>query len=106
MIGPAVKARLQDAQKDDLFTLPTPARQDAPFREQGRSERPKIVLPISLVYFILGMVRMSPPLHVSNESLRKPRVARAQGTHRAIPPSAGELFQRPAKEWRGVLPSA
>jgi len=34
--------------------------------QQGRSERPKIVLPRSLVYFILGMARMSPPLRASN----------------------------------------
>ena len=27
----------QDAQKGDLLTRPTLARQDAPFREQGRS---------------------------------------------------------------------
>ena len=29
----------QDAQKGGLLTRPTPARQDAPFRGQGRSER-------------------------------------------------------------------
>jgi hypothetical protein len=29
---------------------------------------------------------MSPPLRASNEGLLTPRVARAQGTHRAIPP--------------------
>jgi hypothetical protein len=28
---------------------------------------------------------MSPPLRASNEGFLKPRVARAQGTHRAIP---------------------
>jgi hypothetical protein len=28
----------QDAQKDDLLTRPTPARQDAPFRGQGRND--------------------------------------------------------------------
>jgi hypothetical protein len=28
---------------------------------------------------------MSPPLRASNEGLLRPRVARAQGTHRAIP---------------------
>ncbi len=54
--------------------------------QQGRSKRPKIGLPISFVYFILGMARMSPTLRASNEGLRRPRVARAQGTHRAIPP--------------------
>ncbi len=30
---------MQDAQKGDLLTLPTPARQDAPRPRQGRSER-------------------------------------------------------------------
>jgi len=29
----------QDAQKGDLLTRPTPARQDTPFPRQGRSER-------------------------------------------------------------------
>jgi hypothetical protein len=38
---------------------------------------------------------MSPPLRASNEGLLRPRVARAQGNHRAIPPPAGGLFQRP-----------
>jgi hypothetical protein len=32
---------------------------------------------------------MSPPLRASNEGLLRPRVARAQGTHRAIPLLAG-----------------
>jgi len=41
---------------------------------------------------------MSSPLRASNEGLLRPRVARAQGTHRAIPPSAGGLFQHPAKQ--------
>ena len=108
--------------------------------QQGHSERSKIVLPSSLVYFILGMARMSPPLHASNQSpllpssppsdllaqgscrtvlhcahrtstasscafceqegrsgcslhiFLRPRVARAQGTHRAIPPPAAGFF--------------
>ena len=30
----------QDAQTGDLLTRPTPARQDAPFHGQGRSELP------------------------------------------------------------------
>ena len=42
------------------------------------------------------MARMSPPLRASNEGLLRPRVARAQGTHRATPPPAGGLFQHPA----------
>ena len=37
----------------------------------------------------------SPPLRASNEGLLRPRVARAQGTHRAIPPPAGGLCQQP-----------
>ena len=32
------------------LTHPTPARQDAPFRGQGRRERPKMILPSLLVY--------------------------------------------------------
>jgi hypothetical protein len=32
------------------------------------------------------IARMSPPLRASNEGSPRPRVARAQGTHRAIPP--------------------
>src|SRR5438309_7803379 len=32
------------------------------------------------------MPRMSPLLRASNEGLLRPRVARAQGTHRVIPP--------------------
>jgi hypothetical protein len=47
------------------LTRPTPARQDAPFRGQGRSERPEIVLPGSFVYGILRMTRMSPPLRAA-----------------------------------------
>jgi hypothetical protein len=42
------------------------------------------------------MARMSPLLRASNEGLLRPRVARAQGTHRAIPP-AGGFFQHPVK---------
>ena len=38
---------------------------------------------------------MSPPLRASNEGLLRPRVARAQGTHRAILPPAGGLYQQP-----------
>ena len=38
------------------------------------------------------VARMSPPLRASNEGLLRPRVARAQGTHRVIPPPAGGLF--------------
>jgi len=35
---------------------------------------------------------MSPPLRASNEGLPRPRVARAQGTHRAIPPLLADFF--------------
>jgi len=38
---------------------------------------------------------MSSPLRASNEGLLRPRVARAQGSHRAIPPPAGRFFQHP-----------
>jgi hypothetical protein len=129
----------QAVQKGQTFHPPTPAvippshpesaktdssPMDAPFRGQGRSKRPKIVLPSSLVYGIQRMTRMSPPLRAffqfpqylfkgslvdprlraSNEHilivrvpraggrpgypfhLLRPRVARAQGTHWAIPP--------------------
>jgi hypothetical protein len=83
--------------KANILTRPTPARQDAPFRGQGRSERPKIVLPCSLVYVTLRMTRMSSLLRASNEGLLRPRVARAQGTHQAILPPAGGLFQHPSR---------
>jgi len=36
--------------KPDLLTRPTPARRDPPFRGQGRSEQPTMVLPSLLVY--------------------------------------------------------
>ena len=35
---------------------------------------------------------MSPPLRASNEGLLRPRVAQAQGTHRAIPPLLADFF--------------
>jgi hypothetical protein len=35
---------------------------------------------------------MSPLLRASNEGLLRPRVARAQGTHRAIPPLLADFF--------------
>ena len=35
---------------------------------------------------------MSPSLRASNEGLLRPRVARAQGTHRAIPPLLADCF--------------
>jgi len=75
-----------------VLTRPTPARRDAPFRGQGCSELPNIILPGLLVYIVLGMARMSPPLRASNEGLLRPRLARAQGTHRAIPPLLADCF--------------
>ena len=48
-----------------------------------------MILPSLLVYVVSRMARMSPPLRASNEGLLRPRVARAQGTHRAIPPLVG-----------------
>jgi hypothetical protein len=60
--------------------------------QQGRSERPKMILPSLLAYLVPGMVRMSPPLRASNEALPRARVARAQGTHRAIPPLLADFF--------------
>ena len=107
---------------------------DAPCPKQGRSERLQMLLPSLLVYVVLWMARMSPPLRASSQSpisfsrvawlildcarrtstflscafreqeddqatlpiLLRPRVARAQGTHRAIPSPAGGLFQHPA----------
>ena len=41
---------------------------------------------------------MSPPLRASNEGLLKPRVARAQGTHRAIPHLLAGFFSIPLNE--------
>ena len=35
---------------------------------------------------------MSPPLRASNEGLLRPRVARAQRTHRSIPPLLADFF--------------
>ena len=65
---------------------------DAPFPKQGLSERPTMILPSLLVYVVLRMAQMSPPLRASNEGLLRPRVARAQGIHRAIPLLARWIF--------------
>ena len=51
-----------------------------------------MIIPSLLAYVIPGMARMSPPLRASNEGLLRPRVARAQGTHRAIPPMLADFF--------------
>jgi hypothetical protein len=143
------------------LTRPTPARRDAPFRGQGRSERLQMVLSELARVRYSKMARMSPslratfspshplarrdvphtrarvfrfsPLCIQGSSqtvlhcahrtstvsscafcehkgwsgcspsfLLRPRVARPQGTHRAIPPPAGGLFQHPAKR-RGAV---
>ena len=60
--------------------------------QRGRSERPKMILPSLLVYVVSRMARMSPPLRASNEGFLKPRVARAQGTHRVILPLLADFF--------------
>ena len=78
--------------KAGLLTLPTPARQDAPSHRQGRSEWLQMATPRLYVYLVPEMARMSPPLRASNEGLLRPRVARAQGTHRAIPPLLAAFF--------------
>jgi hypothetical protein len=51
-----------------------------------------MILPSLLVYVVSRMARMSPPLRASNEGLLRPRVARAQGTYRAIPPLVVGFF--------------
>ena len=51
-----------------------------------------MIIPSLLAYVIPKMARMSPPLRASNEGLLRPRVARAQGTHRAIPPMLADFF--------------
>ena len=38
--------------KARLYTHPTLACRDTPFRGQGRSERPKMILPSLLVYYV------------------------------------------------------
>src|ERR1043165_3033005 len=75
-----------------LLTRPTPARQDAPCPRQGCSECPSMILPGLFVFVVPKMTRMSPPLRASNEGLLRPRVARAQGTHRAIHPLLAGCF--------------
>ena len=51
-----------------------------------------MILPSLLLDFVPRMARMSPSLRASNEGLLRPRVARAQGTHRAIPPLLASFF--------------
>ena len=51
-----------------------------------------MIFPSLLVYVVPRMARMSPSLRASNEGLPRPRVARAQGTNRAIPPLLADFF--------------
>ena len=81
---------MQDDQKGQPSHPPNPAAgktaslpRDAPFRRQGRSERTTMVLPNLLMNILPRMARMSPPTA---------RVARAQGTHRAIHPLLAGFF--------------
>jgi hypothetical protein len=77
--------------KPTVLTRPTPARQDALFRGQGRSERVKMILQSLLVY-VAQDGPDEPPLRASNEGLFRPRVARAQGTHPGHPPLLAGFF--------------
>ena len=62
------------------------------FPSKAAASDQNMILPSLLVYIAPGMARMSPPLRASNEGLLRPRVARAQGTHRAIPPLLADFF--------------
>jgi hypothetical protein len=62
-----------------------------PFSKAATSD-PNMILLSLRVYIVPGMARMSPPLRASNEGLLRPRVARAQGTHRAIPLLLADFF--------------
>jgi len=86
----------QDAQKGQPSHSPNPS---APRRAFSQARPQQVTKDGSSKLACLPcplMARMSPPLRASNEGFLKPRVARAPGTHRAIPPSAGGLFQHPA----------
>ncbi len=115
--GTTVKHSRRMLKKGDLLTRPTLARQDAPFPQQGPSnsrylslgEGPR--LPFTMRIELYTALLSSPfgggldglLLRVSNEGLRRPRVARARETiyvcprHTWPPPPAGGLFQHPAK---------
>jgi hypothetical protein len=67
----------QDAQKFQTFY---PLRLGAPRRV------------LSQVYIAFKTARLSPPLRASNEGLLRPRVARAQGTHRVILSLLADFF--------------
>jgi hypothetical protein len=51
-----------------------------------------MIIPSLLDCVIPRMARISPPLRASNEGFPRPRVVRAQGTHRAIPPLLPDRF--------------
>ncbi len=61
--------------------------------QQGRSERSTGNFKLAHLRYS-RMARMGPPLRASNEGFLKPRVARAQGTHRGIPPLLADFFNR------------
>jgi hypothetical protein len=75
-----------------MVLMPQKAQDAQRAVRQGRSKRLKMVPPSLLVYVISRMARMSAPLRASNEGLLRPRVARAQGTHRAIPLLLADFF--------------
>ena len=82
----------QDAQKGQTSHPPNPG---APRRAvpRARPQRPTKDGPSKLARLRCPlMARMSPPLRASNEGFLKPRVARAQGTHRAIPLLLADFF--------------
>jgi hypothetical protein len=76
----------QDAQKGDLLTRPTLARQDAPCPKQGRSS---VLLAFKRVAWI------GPKPRASREHILIVRTLRAKGTIQA---TVSILFQHPATE--------
>ena len=66
-------------------TLPSGEQPDCPLLRASDEHR-------FIVRVLPRMARMSPPLRVSNEGLLRPRVARAQGTHRTILPLLAAFF--------------
>src|SRR4249919_2129683 len=55
------------------------------------------------ILFIVGALRARRTVCLLPRILLRPRVARAQGTHRAIPSPAGGLFQYSARNFRATL---
>ena len=86
---------LQDTQKGQTSHQP-PTSQDAPFRGHGRSERPKIVVPSLLVYFILRVARMSPPLRASNEGPSQAGRCTRTGDSPSHPSPCWRAYKHPA----------